>query len=92
MWTKPRAKTTARGYGTAHQKLRAALLPQAYGTPCYRCGMPMLPGQALHLDHTDNRTGYGGFSHAKCNLKAGARKGNKLSKMRIKRSSDAARW
>jgi hypothetical protein len=66
--------TTAAGYGTSHQELRKALLPQAYGKPCYRCGKPMLPGQELHLDHTDDRTGYGGFSHRACNLRAAARK------------------
>jgi hypothetical protein len=66
--------TTAAGYGNSHQKLRKALLPQAYGKPCYRCGQPMLPGQELHLDHTDDRTGYGGFSDKACNLRAAARK------------------
>jgi hypothetical protein len=68
--------TTAAGYGNSHQKLRKALLPQAYGKPCSRCGLPMLPGQALHLDHDDfDRTEYRGFSHAACNVKAAARKG-----------------
>jgi hypothetical protein len=70
--------TTAAGYGNSHQKLRKALLPQAYGKPCYRCGQPMLPGQELHLDHDDHddhdRTKYRGFSHKSCNLKAAARK------------------
>jgi hypothetical protein len=68
--------TTAAGYGNSHQKLRRQLLPQAYGKPCSRCGLPMLPGQALHLDHDDHdRSKYRGFSHAACNLKAAARKG-----------------
>jgi hypothetical protein len=68
--------TTAAGYGNSHQRLRKALLPQAYGKPCSRCGLPMLPGQALHLDHDDyDRTKYRGFSHAACNVKAAARKG-----------------
>lgn len=31
----------------------------------------MLEGQELHLDHTDDRTGYLGFSHAECNTRAG---------------------
>lgn len=72
---KVKGNTTARGYGSAHQKLRAKLLPHAYGKPCTRCGKPMLQGQALHFDHTDDRTGYLGFAHADCNRKAGARKG-----------------
>src|SRR5829696_472704 len=36
----------------------------------------MLPGQALDLDHTDDRAGYLGFSHSTCNRAAGARLGN----------------
>ena len=72
------AKTTARGYGRAHQKLRAKLLPTAYGKPCPRYGRLMLPGQALDLDHNDSRTGYLGFSHATCNRRAGQRKGARL--------------
>jgi hypothetical protein len=64
-----------RGYTYAYRKLRAALLPKAYGTPCYRCGLPMLRGQELHLDHDDwDRTIIRGFSHRACNLRAAAKK------------------
>jgi hypothetical protein len=63
-------ETTRRGYGSQHQRLRATLLPRAIGTPCSRCGEPMLAGQALDLDHTDDRRGYKGFSHAECNRRA----------------------
>ena len=76
------ASTTARGYGYDHQKLRAALLPGAYGHPCPhhgtdpQCPGLMLPGQALDLDHTDDRTAYRGMAHASCNRRAGGRKGN----------------
>ena len=71
----PRAPKKQRGYGYAYQKLRKALLPQAYGTPCSRCGKPMLPGQELHLDHDDwDRTKLRGFSHRECNLRAAAKK------------------
>jgi hypothetical protein len=41
-----RAPKKARGYGYQFQKLRKALLPSAYGTPCVRCGEPMLKGRA----------------------------------------------
>jgi len=34
----------------------------------------MLAGQAIDLDHTDDRTGYRGFSHAECNRRAAGRK------------------
>ena len=63
-------------YSGPHQAIRRALLPDAYGRPCPRCGLPMLPGQALDLDHTDDRAGYLGMSHARCNRQAGARLGN----------------
>ena len=64
--------TTAAGYGSKHQKLRKALLAKAYGQPCSRCGLPMLPGQQLHLDHDDyDRSKWLGFSHkvAICGLR-----------------------
>lgn len=71
-----RGTTTQRGYGYAHQQLRAALLPQAYGSPCTRCGQTMRQGQPLDLDHTDDRGGYRGFAHSTCNRSAGAIKRN----------------
>jgi hypothetical protein len=63
-------------YGGPHQAIRRALLPYAWGQPCPRCGRPMLPGQALDLGHTDDRAGYQGMEHARCNRRAGARLGN----------------
>jgi hypothetical protein len=98
-WTnsnRNKRNTTKAGYGNQHQKLRKALLAKAYGTPCFRCGLPMLPGQQLHLDHTDDRTGYGGFSHKACNLKAAARKARAQQLKRLKlvtpRPTTAHRW
>jgi hypothetical protein len=72
-----RCFTCAPAYGAAHQKLRAETKASAYGTPCARCGRPMQPGQAIDLDHTDDRTGYLGWSHRACNRRAGAVNGNK---------------
>lgn len=71
------ASTTDRGYGAEHQRVRKALLAEAIGQPCHHCGLPMLPGQALDLDHTADRTAYRGFAHASCNRSEGARRGNK---------------
>ncbi len=73
-----KASSTVRGYGTTHQRLRRRLLSQAYGQPCTRCGQVMEHGQSLDLDHTDDRTGYRGFSHSHCNRSAGAKKRNRL--------------
>lgn len=89
---KAKASTTARGYGTEHQKLRAKLLPLAYGKPCTRCGKPMLQGQPLHFDHTDDRTGYLGFAHASCNRRAGARKGARVANRKTQRLEESLRW
>jgi hypothetical protein len=74
-WATPKAPKGDRGYGYQYQKLRKALLPNAYGTPCVRCGELMLPGQKLHLDHDDyDRTKLRGFAHAACNIRAAAKK------------------
>ena len=81
-WARSTASRAARGYGADHRKLRAKLLPQAYGTPCVRCGRPMLRGQELHFDHNDDRTGYLGFSHRACNIRAAARKAKRIQTMR----------
>jgi hypothetical protein len=80
-WT---GTTTQRGYGSGHQKLRAALLAVlSPGTPCPQrfgdgttCGEPMWPGQDLHLGHTDDRAGYIGLVHAACNLRRAAEVAN----------------
>jgi hypothetical protein len=69
-------------YAGQHQAIRRALLPDAYGRPCPRCGFPMLPGQDLDLDHTDDRAGYIGMSHATCNRAAGARLSNQRRRAR----------
>ena len=74
-WAAPKAPKGERGYGYQYQKLRKALLPNAYGTPCVRCGEPMLAGQKLNLDHDDyDRTKLRGFAHAACNIRAAAKK------------------
>jgi hypothetical protein len=63
--------STERGYGAAHQKRRKQLLPLAYGTPCPICGLLMLLGQALDLDHSTpiSKGGTEGdrITHAFCN-------------------------
>ncbi|HEX7429712.1 MAG TPA: hypothetical protein VF328_23045, partial [Mycobacterium sp.] len=62
----PSGSTTARGYGTAHQKLRARIAPQvaAGQATCARCGQPIHPAERWHLDHHDlDRSRYLGVSH-----------------------------
>lgn len=49
-----RGTAAQRGYDAKHRAIRARLLPLAYGTPCPRCGLPMLEGQDLDLGHPED--------------------------------------
>lgn len=72
-------------YGSAHQKLRATLLPGAWGKRCPRCGHVMLKTQDLDLDHGDlGQKGYLGIVHATCNRRAGGALGKEMLKARIR--------
>lgn len=64
-----RGTRQARGYGAAHDRLRAAWARKvATGrVDCARCHKRISPLEEWHLDHTDDRTGYLGPSHAACN-------------------------
>jgi hypothetical protein len=70
-----RPSTTLRGYGTAHQAAGRRLEPlvRAGLAVCARCGEPLEAGEPFDLDHTDDRTGYLGASHVKCNRGAVSR-------------------
>jgi hypothetical protein len=68
--------TTDRGYGNAHMKTRRELLPKAWGTPCPLCGVLMLRGQKLDLDHSTplslDSTAHGDrMTHSWCNRSRG---------------------
>lgn len=91
-WRKPRKRaqgsTSARGYGYQHQKLAGALLAAWQpGDLCTKCRRPMWQRwrlrsdgvlvSAIHLGHTDDRTGYEGLQHDNCNLRDGAVRGNR---------------
>jgi hypothetical protein len=51
-------------------------------------------GPWLHWDHTNNRAGYIGFSHRRCNIHAGAKKGARVRNRRakIRKTYTADRW
>jgi hypothetical protein len=76
----PQHRNGAGKYGVDHQRLRAAAIGQAWGLPCTRCGLPLVQGQEIHLDHRDGGGpgDYRGWSHASCNMAAGAAKGNRM--------------
>jgi hypothetical protein len=69
-------------YDWAHQQRRERMLPQAYGTRCVYCGLVMMAGMKLDLDHTTNS-----ITHSRCNRAAGARYGNALRGLRRKYST-----
>lgn len=79
-------------YDSAHRRRRAELLPMAFGTPCPRCGLPMLKGQQLDLGHAvdvalNPRAKGERIEHASCNRRAGAATRDALAKYRA-----AKRW
>ena len=71
-----RGNSNARGYGSAHRRVRASLADVvARGdVPCARCGQPIRPNDAWHLDHNDDRSSYLGPSHDTCNTSAGGKR------------------
>jgi hypothetical protein len=67
-----------RGYGPEPRRLRAevARVVEAGRALCARCGGSIAPGTRWDLDHSDDRMGYIGPSHVRCNrATAGGRKG-----------------
>ncbi len=85
----PRAgNTTSRGYGSFHQKRRAAM-PAPVGQACPFCAGPMWPSQRLHLDHQIPSVLGGAYgpvrwSHGSCNSSAGSRLKNELLRRPVK--------
>lgn len=61
-----------RGYGRSHEHERRRWIPRVGQgqVRCARCSQLILLGQDWALDHTDDRTGYLGPSHAACNIRA----------------------
>ena len=66
-----RPSSTTRGYGQEHRRLRDQYRYLIKTVPgailCSRCGNSIWPNDKWDLDHTDDRQGYKGPSHATCN-------------------------
>jgi hypothetical protein len=73
---------SAQRYGRRHRAIRSALMVDAIGKRCVRCGQPIEAGQAVDLDHHDNGHDYRGLAHATCNRRAGAERGAVLKRAR----------
>jgi hypothetical protein len=88
-FVRPKASSTARGYGQDHQRARQAALAQlareGVGICCIG-GEPIYPGQRLHLDHLPDRSGYRGLACASHNVRDGARRG------RARQAASPLRW
>jgi hypothetical protein len=85
--------TTARGYGTPHQKLRKQLIAAfTPGQPCARCGQPIWNPAEADLGHTDDKMAYTGLEHQRCNRADGPRRGNKLRRRPVIAWITSRRW
>jgi hypothetical protein len=76
-WSSSRVPAKRRGYGQRHKELRESWRLRIAGgelVPCARCQKPIGTRDAWDLDHTDDRSGYLGPSHRKCNLSAASAK------------------
>ena len=78
-------------YGAEHRRIRRDVARRVdLGVErCVRCGGWIAAGAPWDLDHTDDRTGYLGPAHRRCNRGAGAVKGNKSPLRRRPVSSEA---
>lgn len=85
-----RAKTSERGYGSAHQRERKrwAQAVEMGGVCCSRCGRPIEPATRWHLDHSDDRGGYRGPSHAYCNTVAANRRRGRTARVIVAPARD----
>jgi hypothetical protein len=66
----PLAKTAARGYDSAHDRLREQWRPrvEAGTVRCARCNSPIAKGADWDLGHDDHdRSRYAGPEHRACN-------------------------
>lgn len=76
--TSPAERARAVQYASAeHRAMRKVLMAEidAGRGRCCRCSGFIAPGSRWHADHNDNRTGYLGAAHERCNLSAAAVKG-----------------
>jgi len=88
----PRPSSTQRGYDSTHQAERAKWVAKvATGTvecaraergECLAESALIDPSEPWDLGHTEDRKGWTGPEHVRCNRSAGARNGNRVARER----------
>lgn len=89
------AKTSARGYGSAHQRLRKqfAVRVERGEEFCRRCGGWIEPKSPWNLGHDDNdRSRWTGPEHERCNKGEPSRRRGRLSALAVPPRELAERW
>jgi hypothetical protein len=96
---RPPGSTTAGGWGSQHQRIRAQWAPIVASGQAF-CAQPVClyrsrwipPGTAWDLGHTQDRTGWIGPTHALCNRREGGIRGNKSPRRRRRRRLITSRY
>jgi hypothetical protein len=73
---------TGQKWSGEHRRLSEQMRARALGQLCHFCGLPMLPGQPLDLDHADDGIRYRGVAHRRCNRVDGGRKSLAIQRAR----------
>lgn len=80
MASRVRNSRRLRGYGSPHMRRRRQLAPLVASgvVACAECGHLIEAGEKWHLGHTDDRTGYVGPEHVRCNTRKAGYKSHGL--------------
>ncbi|MCK9602218.1 MAG: hypothetical protein M0R06_24450 [Sphaerochaeta sp.] len=80
-YERERGTSTERGYGAAHQALRAAYqakIDRGVWYTCSTCGLPIGADDEWDLGHSEDKATHIGPQHARCNRSEGGSQGAKI--------------